>query len=60
MDLNRRIFNATFERNLSRAGGNPAQAQQDLAQVRQLVTGNSLFAFFDAPWTPIYLLWSPT
>lgn len=25
MDLNRRIFSAAFERNLSRAGGNPAQ-----------------------------------
>ncbi|WPN49561.1 MULTISPECIES: type I secretion system permease/ATPase [unclassified Pseudomonas] len=56
MDLNRRVFTAAFERNLNRAGGNPAQALQDLAQVRQFLTGNSLFAFFDAPWTPIYLL----
>jgi ATP-binding cassette subfamily C exporter for protease/lipase len=56
MDLNRRIFTAAFERNLSRAGGNPSQALQDLAQVRQFLTGNGLFAFFDAPWTPIYLL----
>jgi ATP-binding cassette subfamily C exporter for protease/lipase len=56
MDLNRRVFTAAFERNLSRAGGNPAQALQDLAQVRQFLTGNALFAFFDAPWTPLYLL----
>ncbi|WP_375740324.1 type I secretion system permease/ATPase [Pseudomonas boanensis] len=56
MGLNQRIFTASFERNLRRAGGNPAQALADLSQVRQFLTGNGLFAFFDAPWTPIYLL----
>jgi ATP-binding cassette subfamily C exporter for protease/lipase len=56
MMLNKRVFGAAFERNLRRAGGNPAQALQDLSQVRQFLTGNGLFAFFDAPWTPIFLL----
>ncbi|WP_439888093.1 type I secretion system permease/ATPase [Pseudomonas sp. MBLB4123] len=55
MMLNKRVFTAAFERNLNRAGGNPAQALQDMAQVRQFLTGNGLFAFFDSPWTPIYL-----
>lgn len=56
MMLNQRVFSAAFERNLRRAGGNPAQALQDLSQVRQFLTGSGLFAFFDVPWTPIYLL----
>src|SRR3546814_17259043 len=51
MLLNQRIFTASFERNLRRAGGNPAQAVQDLTNVRQFLTGNALIAFFDAPWT---------
>ncbi|MYN13967.1 type I secretion system permease/ATPase [Pusillimonas sp. TS35] len=55
MMLNQRIFTASFERNLRRAGGNPAQAVQDLTNLRQFLTGNALFAFFDAPWTPIYI-----
>lgn len=52
MMLNKRIFGAAFERNLRCAGGNPAQALQDLSQVRQFLTGNGLFAFFDAPGPP--------
>ena len=56
MQLNQRVFTASFERNLKRAGGNPSQAIHDLTSVRQFLTGNGLFAFFDAPWMPIYLL----
>lgn len=56
MKLNRRIYTAAFEQNLKQAGGNAGQALQDLTAVRQFLSGNSLFAFFDAPWFPIYLL----
>lgn len=53
--LNGRIFTATFEYSLRAATGNPAQALSDLSAVRQFLTGQGVFAFFDAPWFPIYL-----
>ena len=56
MKLNKRVYTASFEQNLKRSGGNAGQALQDLTTIRQFVTGNSLFAFFDAPWFPVYLL----
>lgn len=54
--LRHRISEATFNRALL-SGGMTASAQpmNDLSQLRQYLTGSSLFAFFDAPWVPIYL-----
>ena len=54
-ELKERVFTAAFEANLRKSGGNPGQALHDLTNMRQFLTGNGLFAFFDAPWTPIYL-----
>ena len=54
--LNSRIFNASFESYLNQLGRSPAQAFSDLTNVRQFLTGQGLFAFMDAPWTPIYML----
>jgi ATP-binding cassette, subfamily C, bacterial exporter for protease/lipase len=53
--LSTRVFNASFESSLGHAQGNPARAFTDLIQIRQFLTGNGIFAFFDAPWTPIYI-----
>jgi len=49
------VFNASFEAHLSQAGASPSRAFGDLIQIRQFLTGNGIFAFFDAPWTPIYM-----
>jgi len=53
--LSTRVFNASFEANLSRSGAPVQRAFADLNEVRQFLTGNGIFAFFDAPWTPIYI-----
>jgi len=55
MKMNKRVYTAAFEQNLKRAGGNAGQALQDLTTIRQFLTGHGLFAFFDAPWFPVYL-----
>jgi ATP-binding cassette subfamily C exporter for protease/lipase len=55
LQLNRRIYTAAFEENLKGKPTNAGQALQDLTTVRQFITGNGLFAFFDAPWFPVYL-----
>ncbi|QHF29701.1 type I secretion system permease/ATPase [Pseudomonas sp. R32] len=53
--FNLNVYRAAFERNLRRGDGQAGQSLNDLTQVRQFVTGPALFAFFDAPWFPIYL-----
>jgi len=53
--LSTQVFNASFEAHLSQAGTSPARAFGDLIQIRQFLTGNGIFAFFDAPWAPIYM-----
>jgi len=54
--LSDRIFTAVFERNLRARINTGGAAMNDLNAVRQFVTGNGLFAFFDVPWTPIYII----
>ena len=53
--LNKRVYTAAFEQSLKQGGGNAGQALKDLTSIRQFMTGNALFAFFDAPWFPIYI-----
>ncbi|MDO9168889.1 MAG: type I secretion system permease/ATPase [Methylobacter sp.] len=54
--LNQRLFQVAFKQSLY-SGGQRATTQplDDLTGLRQFLTGNGLFAFFDAPWMPVYL-----
>lgn len=54
--LARRVHQAAFERGLAGGQANAAQATRDLDAIRQFLTGNAVFAFFDAPWAPLFLI----
>jgi ATP-binding cassette subfamily C protein EexD len=55
--LSRDVYRASFRRALSSGGGDAtAQSLNDLTSLRQFFTGPGLFAFFDAPWFPIYTI----
>lgn len=54
--MGERIFTATYRQALDGKGGENAQGLRDVDQVRQFMTGQGLFAFFDSPWVPIYLV----
>lgn len=54
--LSSRLFDATFIRALRRPDNATTQPLQDLTTLRQFMTGQGVFAFFDAPWTPLFLL----
>ena len=53
--LSTRVFNASFEARLGQSSAPPSRAFGDLMLIRQFMTGNGIFAIFDAPWAPIYI-----
>ena len=53
--LSKRLFHASYEAHLNPHITNPSGAFNDLTHLRQFLTGNGIFAFFDAPWAPIYI-----
>lgn len=53
--LGDRLFDAMFALANRFPSRSTAQPLGDLAQIRQFLAGTPLFAFFDAPWVPIYI-----
>ncbi len=54
--LSDRIFESIFKLANKAPGKASSMPLNDLTQIRQFMTGNGLFAFFDTPWMPIYIL----
>lgn len=53
--LNERLYRVLFRQSLLSGGKSSTQPLSDLLVLRQFLTGNGLFAFFDAPWLPVYI-----
>ena len=53
--LGERVYKILFRQSLMSGGKSSTQPLSDLLALRQFLTGNGLFAFFDAPWLPIYV-----
>ncbi len=53
--LSGKVFRAAFEKSLRVGSTNASQYFFDLTNIRQFLTGQGLFAFFDSPWTPLYI-----
>ena len=54
--VNNRLFQVSFEERLRKQVKNPVSYLDDLTIVRQWITGAAVFAIFDLPWVPVYVL----
>ena len=54
--LSSRVFNTLFDLANKRPGKATSQPMSDLTSLKQFLTGNGVFAFFDAPWLPVYIV----
>ena len=56
MELNGKVYDAIFQLARLQPGKISASPITDLTKLRQFMSGQGVFALFDAPWFPIYLL----
>lgn len=50
------VFDGLVDQASLRGGENSGQGIRDLDSIRQFVSSNAPFAFFDAPWTPFFII----
>ncbi len=55
VDLNEHLFDVIFHLARLAPGKASTQPITDLTKIRQFLTGQGVFALFDAPWFPIYI-----
>lgn len=53
--LNAPLFSSLVDERLAGERGNGGQPLRDLDALRTFLTGSGLLAFFDAPWTPLFI-----
>lgn len=51
-----KIFSGMFKLAIDRPGNQSAQPLNDLATLRQYLTGQGPIAFFDGPWLPLFIV----
>jgi len=49
------VMEAIVEHNLAKEGRSAAQSLRDLETLKNFLSGPGLVAFFDAPWTPLFM-----
>jgi ATP-binding cassette subfamily C exporter for protease/lipase len=54
--LSQRLFRVSFLNRLKQNQKSTLQPFNDLTQLRQTLTGQSIYALLDAPWTPFYIV----
>ncbi len=54
--LSQRLFRVSFLSRLKQSQKTVLQPFSDLGQLRQTLTGQSIYALLDAPWTPFYII----